>query len=244
MHSTIRHEAPWGGHRGAFTLVELLVVVAIIALLAGMLLPALARARDTARGAVCIGNLRQFGVASMTYSLDYRGHLPGFRNWLYAAAKPGDLTSGTLFPYLKEKPVYLCPTDARAMATKAKPLQPASTSPTFGNSHKRRDYSYAINCGICHATDLSQFIAPTKTMVFMEANLAADDYTGEVGPMLVSHSISFHHNRKGHLLFGDFHVERLGARAYDPLATTRRFWFPTEDMSGPGGMALGKGLVP
>lgn len=60
----------------AFTLIELLVVIAIIALLIGILLPALGKARDTAKGAVCLTNQRQLSVALMTYATDYSGKLP------------------------------------------------------------------------------------------------------------------------------------------------------------------------
>ena len=59
-----------------FTLVELLVVVAIISLLLALLLPALDKAREEARRVVCQSNLRQYGVAFQSYAAEYRGYLP------------------------------------------------------------------------------------------------------------------------------------------------------------------------
>ena len=115
----------------AFTLIELLVVIAIIAVLAALLLPVLSKAKESARSAGCMNNVRQIGLASVTYSLDQNGHLPWFRNWLYT--KPGDLTTGRLYPYLKSKPVYLCPTDKLALSEKSRPGLTLPPNSPFGS---------------------------------------------------------------------------------------------------------------
>jgi general secretion pathway protein G len=228
----------------AFTLIELLVVIAVIAILAGLLLPVLVRAKEASRAASCISNLHQLGTASVIYSNDADGHLPSFRSWLYT--KLGDLTSGKLYPYLTSKGVYLCPTDKIELSMKRQPGTALQPEPPVGFAERiaPRDYSYAMNCGICHATDTATFLSPAKTLLYMEAYLATNDYTGQVGPSFVSHSLSFRHRNRGHLVMADTHLEKMNKKAYTAVERSKQFWFPTEDTSGPGGMNFPFGFGP
>jgi prepilin-type N-terminal cleavage/methylation domain-containing protein len=77
-----------------FTLVELLVVIAVIAILAGMLLPALASAKERAKRANCGSNLRQVGLAFAMYADDNAGFLPPKHELKKSQLKPEDVAKG------------------------------------------------------------------------------------------------------------------------------------------------------
>jgi len=116
--------------RSAFTLIELLVVIAIIAILAAILFPVFAQAREAARKASCISNLKQIALALRMYAQDYDEtsisvHMPRTNpdgstcdsaprrpdgNDLVRMLQGG--TENQLNPYIKNKGIFRCPSDA------------------------------------------------------------------------------------------------------------------------------------
>jgi len=99
-------------HKNGFTLIELLVVVAIIAILAAMLLPALSQARERARRAVCMNNLKQIGIAAYLYTQDFNDMLPPSRFAVSGPAFQYCYLSNGLITFYKFDPKLLrCPSD-------------------------------------------------------------------------------------------------------------------------------------
>ena len=91
-----------------FTLIELLVVIAIIAILAAILFPVFAKAREKARQASCLSNVRQLMTAILSYAQDYDESLP-------LTPDPGAMSylwwDITVQPYIKNTQVLVCPSD-------------------------------------------------------------------------------------------------------------------------------------
>lgn len=90
---------PVGGRRASFTLIELLVVITIIVILIAMLLPALQGARETAKSAACISNLRQIWIAINAYAKDNNGYMPYTTSWGYTLGYGNQHQSYPMGPY-------------------------------------------------------------------------------------------------------------------------------------------------
>ncbi len=99
--------------RAAFTLVELLVVIGIVAVLIGLLLPALAVARTQARTTQCLSNLRQLGLSAQRYAAENHGLCPpaviAFGGWDYQMLPTGQVVPGTLWGGTTNLAVQQCP---------------------------------------------------------------------------------------------------------------------------------------
>jgi prepilin-type N-terminal cleavage/methylation domain-containing protein/prepilin-type processing-associated H-X9-DG protein len=105
-------------HR-AFTLIELLVVIAIIAVLAALLLPALGRAKESSRGAVCISNLRQIGLALQLYVQENNNRMPYLRDRATGTNQPAadamPSIDQALSNHLGNLLVFKCPSDTKRL---------------------------------------------------------------------------------------------------------------------------------
>jgi prepilin-type N-terminal cleavage/methylation domain-containing protein/prepilin-type processing-associated H-X9-DG protein len=103
-----------------FTLIELLVVIAIIAILAAILFPVFAQAREKARQASCLSNLKQMGTAVMMYAQDYDETLMCYVNG------GSNYWPNAIDPYVKERRLWYCPSFPRDSGP------PSANSSTYG----------------------------------------------------------------------------------------------------------------
>jgi prepilin-type N-terminal cleavage/methylation domain-containing protein/prepilin-type processing-associated H-X9-DG protein len=190
------------GVRRSFTLIELLVVIAIIAILAAMLLPALAKAREKARTASCMSNLKQLDLGCFMYADDNKEIYPTWTTSPYYL--------GCVLPYVTDTKVFICPSHTSMMPSSCS----GGTCSNYYAYQYCPDLGYGINdywleYGVSGYVGLvgramAQVTKPSATFLLLDLR-CHEAALNSIITLTIGERVS--HNFGGNIAFADGHVQ-------------------------------------
>jgi len=235
--------------RTGFTLIELLVVIAIIAILAAILFPVFARARENARKAQCVSNMKQLALALLMYAEDYDGRAPrhGWGWWeqaAYCETVPNNNNKwdwypcgsqsmvtwrSLIYPYIKNAGIYNCPTFER-------PDEPLWLDMRAQNMLGiRRGYalSYTIVHDCCAMNKFDACPRPAGTILMVESREFYHDWKHDMLSWTAwfdcTKGIMTTHNGISNFSFYDGHVKAMKIQATFGALNYPDNGLPTDD---------------
>ena len=214
-------------HRRGFTLIELLVVIAIIAILAAILFPVFARAREKARQASCLSNIKQIGLASLMYAQDYDERMAGGCGPRWG----GFWQCGymQIFPYVKNMQLFECPSFSSSIGSGYGDINWA-VSPFSGPFPG----SYGTNVPL-RGIRMAEIVRPAEIINWAETNVAVG-YVTPVGTLTTSYytyndgsAPKANHNEGFNSVYADGHAKwntLQSVGGYD-ANQINQYWAPT-----------------
>jgi prepilin-type N-terminal cleavage/methylation domain-containing protein/prepilin-type processing-associated H-X9-DG protein len=217
-------------HRTGFTLIEILVVIAIIALLAAILFPVFSRAREGARTKVCLSNLKQLGLGFQQYLNDSGNRYPGageYQKWgglgqAVGTKLPDGVSSGHWVKGINDdntahsgpgKLAYLddfTPSGNKADVAGGGLYPYVKSTQVFicpsNPDGEAKGLTYSMNCAIAgmHSVRMTQ---PTEVIVLVDEDKANDGFWYAINSTSSTDALTQIHNHGGNLLFADGHAK-------------------------------------